>query len=444
MNQNQKDNIIIQAKELSKTYRRFKKKEGIRGSIAGLFKREYEEKAAVSHMDLQVREGEFIGLIGPNGVGKTTLIKMLTGIIVPTSGDLSVLGFTPGERRDAFKKQYAVVMGQKSQLFFELTVNDILRLFQAIYEIPEQEFQENRRYFMELFQVGELMDVQVRTMSLGERMKMELMVALLHNPRVLFLDEPTIGLDAMQQLMVFRLDFFAPFFVDGSLFAVQLLVFGAIYNNVERIGTWDRGAMLVYIGSFSLLNAVSMSLCFFGVISIPGKIRSGELDLYLTKPVSPLFRLSFEQINPGSLPLVGMSLCIIGYGIWTGGLRPGAGQVAMYLLWMLLMAVLYYDMEVLMRSLSFYVLSTSRMDQLEEASLELCMKLPGTALYGVYKLLFYCLLPYGLMATVPVQSLMGELSGAGAAWAFGIVAGFSLLTAAAWRGGIRRYESASS
>lgn len=197
MNQNQENNIIIQAKELSKTYRRFKKKEGIRGSIAGLFKREYEEKAAVSHMDLQVCEGEFIGLIGPNGAGKTTLIKMLTGIIVPTSGDLSVLGFTPGERRDAFKKQYAVVMGQKSQLFFELTVNDILRLFQAIYEIPEQEFQENRRYFVELFQVGELMDVQVRTMSLGERMKMELMVALLHNPRVLFLDEPTIGLDAI-------------------------------------------------------------------------------------------------------------------------------------------------------------------------------------------------------------------------------------------------------
>lgn len=111
--------------------------------------------------------------------------------------DLSVLGFTPGERRDAFKKQYAVVMGQKSQLFFELTVNDILRLFQAIYEIPEQEFQENRRYFVELFQVEELMDVQVRTMSLGEHMKMELMVALLHNPRVLFLDEPTIGLDAI-------------------------------------------------------------------------------------------------------------------------------------------------------------------------------------------------------------------------------------------------------
>lgn len=197
MNQNKSNKIIIDAADLSKTYRRYKKKEGIRGSITGLFKREYEEKAAVSHMNLQVREGEFIGLIGPNGAGKTTLIKMLTGIIAPTSGELSVLGFTPNQRRDAFKKQYAVVMGQKSQLFFELTVSDILRLFQAIYEIPEQEFQENKRYFAELFQVEELMDVQVRTLSLGERMKMELMVALLHSPRVLFLDEPTIGLDAI-------------------------------------------------------------------------------------------------------------------------------------------------------------------------------------------------------------------------------------------------------
>lgn len=197
MIENQTNKIIIDAADLSKTYRRYKKKEGIRGSITGLFKREYEEKAAVSHMNLQVREGEFIGLIGPNGAGKTTLIKMLTGIIAPTSGELSVLGFTPNQRRDAFKKQYAVVMGQKSQLFFELTVNDILRLFQAIYEIPEQEFQENKRYFVELFQVEELMDVQVRTLSLGERMKMELIVALLHSPRVLFLDEPTIGLDAI-------------------------------------------------------------------------------------------------------------------------------------------------------------------------------------------------------------------------------------------------------
>lgn len=191
------NNTIIYTDNLVKTYRRYKKKEGLRGSIASLFRRTYEEKSAVNHISLSVQAGEFIGLIGPNGAGKTTLIKMLTGIIAPTEGAIDVMGYYPNDMQNAFKKQYAVVMGQKSQLFFELTVNDTLRLFKEIYEIPEADFQENKNYFVKLFGVEELMDVQVRTMSLGERMKMELIVALLHNPRILFLDEPTIGLDAI-------------------------------------------------------------------------------------------------------------------------------------------------------------------------------------------------------------------------------------------------------
>lgn len=188
---------IIKTEGLSKKYRRYKKEEGIRGSIVSLWKRDYEEKLAVNHVDLTVEEGEFIGLIGPNGAGKTTLIKMLTGIIAPTEGSIDVLGYYPNDLKNEFKKQYAVVIGQKSQLFFELTVNDTLRLFKEIYEISETEFQENKNYFVDLFGVEKLMDVQVRTLSLGERMKMELIVALLHNPKVLFLDEPTIGLDAV-------------------------------------------------------------------------------------------------------------------------------------------------------------------------------------------------------------------------------------------------------
>lgn len=188
---------IIEAKKLTKQYRRYKKQEGLRGSIKGLFHREYEERTAVNQFDLLVEEGEFIGLIGPNGAGKTTLVKMLTGIIAPTGGALQVMGFYPNKLEYALKRQYAVVMGQKSQLFFELTTEDTLRLFKELYGITEENYRRNRKYLAELFQVEEFMNVPVRTLSLGERMKMELIAALIHDPRILFLDEPTIGLDAV-------------------------------------------------------------------------------------------------------------------------------------------------------------------------------------------------------------------------------------------------------
>ena len=196
--------IAIQTNDLSKIYKRYKKKSGIKGSIIGLVKREYEEKKAVNGFNMSIEEGEFIGLIGPNGAGKTTLIKMLTGIIAPTYGDVEVLGFYPNDMKNEFKKEYAVVMGQKSQLFFDLTVNDTLELFKEIYEIPEKEYQLNKEYFTALFGIKKLMDVQVRTLSLGERMKMELIVALIHNPKILFLDEPTIGLDAIASKQIRR------------------------------------------------------------------------------------------------------------------------------------------------------------------------------------------------------------------------------------------------
>ena len=210
-------------------------------------------------------------------------------------------------------------------------------------------------------------------------------------------------------IAVFRMDFFGPFFVDGSLFVIQLLAFGVIYSNIDTIGGWHQGEMILYIGTFSLLNAVNMTLYFFGVNGIPDKVRSGELDLYLTKPVSPLFRLSFENISPGSVPLMIMSICIIAYGAAMSKVQVTALRVLEYLFWLLLMGILYYDMEVIIRSVSLYVVSMARMEQLEDAGINLCMKLPGIAFYGVYKFIFYLLLPYGIMATLPVQSMIGDM-----------------------------------
>ena len=190
---------IIQTKALTKSFRRFAKEPGLMGSVRSLFNRKFNDKTAVDSFDLEIKPGEFVGLIGPNGAGKTTLIKMLTGIIAPTSGEVSVLGYYPNKLENNFKKQYSVVMGQKSQLIFDLTASDTFLLFREMYEIPNDVYKRNLSMFTELFDARDYLNVQVRTLSLGERMKMELVTALLHDPKILFLDEPTIGLDAPAQ-----------------------------------------------------------------------------------------------------------------------------------------------------------------------------------------------------------------------------------------------------
>lgn len=247
-----------------------------------------------------------------------------------------------------------------------------------------------------------------------------------------------------QNLMMFRLGFWGPFFVDGSLFFIQLVIFDAIYANVEQIGSWGRGEMILYIGTFSLINAVNMTVYFFGVNGIVWKIRSGTMDLYLSKPVSPLFRITFECMNPGSLPLLAFSAAIIAYGLGLADIRVTAGRFLGYLFFLALMIVLYYEMEVIIRSVAFYLVSNARLEQLEEMGLELCMNLPGIAFYGIYKVIFYGILPYGIMATLPVQELTGEMSPGAAAHGIGIVCIFGVITAIVWKRGIRHYNSASS
>jgi len=245
-------------------------------------------------------------------------------------------------------------------------------------------------------------------------------------------------------LMVFRLDFFGPFFVDGSLFLVQLMAFSAIYANVDTIGNWGEGEMMMYIGTYSLLNAINMTLFFFGINGIPRKVKSGELDLYLSKPISPLFRLSFEQISPGSIPLILMSLCIIGYGMQMTDSTYLEGEILAYCFWIVIMAILYYELEVLVRSISLFIVTTANIEQIEAAGLSLCMKLPGIAFYGMYKLIFYLILPYGIMATLPVQSMIGDMNGKLALYGITVVILFTILTAMVWKQGLKHYNSASS
>lgn len=190
---------IIKVQNLSRHFSQYKKEPGLAGTIKALFKREYRTIKAVNDVSFEVQKGEIIGFIGPNGAGKTTTLKMLSGLIHPTGGQVSVLGYTPYERRHDFLKKISLVMGQKAQLWLELPAMETFLLNKEIYDIPTGVFEERVEELSEMLGVKEILDIQVRKLSLGQRMKCELMAALLHNPEVLFLDEPTIGLDIVVQ-----------------------------------------------------------------------------------------------------------------------------------------------------------------------------------------------------------------------------------------------------
>jgi ABC-2 type transport system ATP-binding protein len=193
---------VIETHDLTKAFRTYRKEEGLKGAFRGLFHRKYTETLAADRVNFSVGEGEFVGFLGPNGAGKTTVLKMLSGLLQPTSGSASVLGFNPANRPTALKQQFALLMGQKNALWWDLPARESLELNRAIYGIDRKEFQTTVGELVELLDVEDKMSVMVRELSLGERMKMELIAALLHRPKVLFLDEPTIGLDVMSQKKV--------------------------------------------------------------------------------------------------------------------------------------------------------------------------------------------------------------------------------------------------
>lgn len=193
---------MIEVDKLTRIFRTYKKQPGFWGGVKGLFKREFEELAAAKDVSFSIKEGEFVGFLGPNGAGKTTTLKMLAGLIYPTSGSATVAGFDPTKRENAYRRIFALVLGQKNQLWWDLPAIESFLLLRHIYGIPAEQWQETLDELVDLLAVREKLNVMVRELSLGERMKMELIAALLHRPKVLFLDEPTIGLDVVSQRAV--------------------------------------------------------------------------------------------------------------------------------------------------------------------------------------------------------------------------------------------------
>jgi ABC-2 type transport system ATP-binding protein len=193
---------VIAARDLTKTYTFHQQRAGLGGAIKSLVKRRYETRLAVDRITFSIGRGEVVGLLGPNGAGKTTTLKMLSGLLYVTSGEVEVLGFTPSDRKHDYLRRIALVMGQKTMLWWDVPAMESLLLHKEMYGLDADEFERNVSELAELLEVRDLLNVQVRKVSLGERMKLELMAALVHGPEILFLDEPTIGLDVVAKARV--------------------------------------------------------------------------------------------------------------------------------------------------------------------------------------------------------------------------------------------------
>ncbi len=193
---------VIEVNGLTKTFRTYRKQPGFAGAVKGLFRRRYDQTVAVKDVAFCIERGELVGFLGPNGAGKTTTLKMLAGLLYPTSGSARVLGYVPWQRDDGYRRQFALLLGQKNQLWWDLPARESFELNARIYGIPAATLERSVGEMSELLTVRDKLNVSVRELSLGERTKMELIASLLHQPKVLFLDEPTIGLDVVSQKIV--------------------------------------------------------------------------------------------------------------------------------------------------------------------------------------------------------------------------------------------------
>lgn len=281
------DKAVI-VNHLVKDFEVIKREKGIYASIKSLIAPQKKIVHALKNLSFSITPGELIGFIGPNGAGKTTTLKILSGLLFPTSGFTQVLGHNPWERKPEFLKQIALVMGQKNQLWWDLPAIETFELNRAIYEIPKRKFDETLEELVNLLGVRKLLTTQVRRLSLGQRMRMELVVALLHQPKILFLDEPTIGLDLIAQAKV--RDFIYEY---NKKFGATILLtshnMGDLVNLAKRVIVINEGN-IVFDGDFSKLTE---SYAKEKIITVS---LSSENDIKKLENVGKILRLSFPQV----------------------------------------------------------------------------------------------------------------------------------------------------
>ena len=314
--------MSIQVNELSKHFKMFKREAGLSGAFRSFFNRKYETFHALKDISVQIEDGEILGILGENGAGKTTLIKLLVGLLHPSSGEVSINGFTPWNRKSDFLKQISVVMGQKNQLWWDIPASESFLLNQKIYEIPEIQYKNTLDELVDLLSVQEKLNVQVRRLSLGERMKMEFIAALLHRPKIVLLDEPTIGLDVISQLKIRE---FVKYY--NEKYKTTFLLTSHYMHDIQalckRVFVIHKGASL-YDGDFNdLVNRVNPKRkLLFEFNEIPDQSKTERLsenynfrlddtilyaelpDKELTKLVSELFQLGVPaSITMEDLPV---------------------------------------------------------------------------------------------------------------------------------------------
>lgn len=241
--------IIVE--HLAKNFEVTEKDKGLMGAISGLFSPKKKIVHALKHISFTIRQGELVGFIGPNGAGKTTTLKVLSGLVYPTSGFVQVLGFDPWERKPEFLKQLAVVFGQKNQLWWDLPAIETFELNREIYEIPKRVYEETLSELVEILEIKKILNIQVRRLSLGQRMRLELVAALIHRPSVLFLDEPTIGLDlvAQQRIRDFIFEYNKRYRATIILTSHNM---GDLVELTKRVIVIDRGG-IIFDGDFKEL-----------------------------------------------------------------------------------------------------------------------------------------------------------------------------------------------